>query len=93
MRDLSILTSLVGKDATLTGRVDLWALVLPYGDRRPLLGYGYGAFWIADNPMTQEIWRILNSYQPPHAHNGWIETYLELGLVGCAVVGHSDRCK
>lgn len=87
VRDLSLLTSLVGKDATLTGRVDLWQLVLPYGDRRPFLGYGYGAFWIADSPMTQEIWRILNSYQPPHAHNGWIETYLELGLVGCSVVG------
>lgn len=86
LSDLGTLTQMLGKDATLTGRVDLWQIVLPYGDRRPWLGYGYGAFWNEDSPMTQEIWRILNSYQPPHAHNGWIETYLELGLVGCAVV-------
>jgi exopolysaccharide production protein ExoQ len=86
IRDLSAFTALVGKDATLTGRVDLWNLVIPYGDQHPLLGYGYGAFWIEDSPRTQEIWRALNSYKPPHAHNGWIETYLELGLVGCFVV-------
>jgi O-antigen ligase len=86
LHDLGTLTSLIGKDASLTGRVDLWQLVLPYGDKRPWLGYGYGAFWNDDSPMTQEIWRILNSYKPPHAHNGWIETYLELGLTGCFVV-------
>ncbi|MGH6981467.1 MAG: O-antigen ligase family protein, partial [Stellaceae bacterium] len=86
INDLSVFTALIGKDATLTGRVDLWHLVIPYGNERPLLGYGYGAFWIEDSPRTQEIWRALNSYKPPHAHNGWIETYLELGMVGCVVV-------
>jgi O-antigen ligase len=86
VQDLPTLTSLIGKDATLTGRVDLWQLVLPYGDKRPWLGYGYAAFWNENSPMTQEIWRILNSYKPPHAHNGWIETYLELGLTGCFIV-------
>jgi len=86
LNDLSTLTSLIGKDATLTGRVDLWQIVLPYGDKRPWLGYGYSAFWHEDSPRTQEIWRILNSYKPPHAHNGWIETYLELGWLGCIVV-------
>ena len=86
INDLNVLTSLLGKDGTLTGRVDLWNVVLPYGHQKPWLGYGYGAFWNEASPMTQEIWRQLNSYKPPHAHNGWIETYLELGLVGCAVV-------
>jgi len=86
INDLSVFTGLIGKDATLTGRVDLWHLVIPYGNERPVLGYGYGAFWIEDSPRTQEIWRALNSYKPPHAHNGWIETYLELGMVGCGVV-------
>lgn len=86
LSDLGTFTELVGKNATLTGRVELWRVVLPYGAQKPWLGYGYGAFWIAKSPLTQEIWSILNSYKPPHAHNGWIETYLELGLVGCAVV-------
>jgi exopolysaccharide production protein ExoQ len=86
MSDLGAFTALVGKNATLTGRVELWRVVLPYGAEKPWLGYGYGAFWIAKSPLTQEIWNILNSYKPPHAHNGWIETYLELGLAGCFIV-------
>jgi exopolysaccharide production protein ExoQ len=85
-RELGTLTALVGKDATFTGRIDLWAEVLPYGALRPWFGYGYGAFWVVDSPITQAIWEALNSYRPPHAHNGWIETYLELGLVGCMIV-------
>jgi exopolysaccharide production protein ExoQ len=86
INDLGTLTALLGKSPTLTGRVELWQVVLPYGAQKPWFGYGYGAFWIADSPLTQEIWRILNSYHPPHAHNGWIEIYLELGLAGCVLV-------
>jgi exopolysaccharide production protein ExoQ len=86
LQDFATITSLLGKDSTLTGRVDLWAEVLPWGARRPWFGYGYAAFWVDDSPITQDIWRELNSYHPPHAHNGWIETYLEIGLVGCVIV-------
>ncbi len=86
LQDVGAMAKLLGKEPTLTGRVDLWAEVLPYGALRPWFGYGYGAFWVEGSPVTEAVWRALNSYHPPHAHNGWIETYLEIGLVGCAIV-------
>jgi len=48
---------------------------------RPLLGYGYGAFWLLTNPEVQRIWQ-LNPWMPPDAHNAFFGITLELGLVG-----------
>ena len=71
---------LIGKDRTLTGRTDIWdALILAIQDK-PLLGYGYGAFW--NNPLGPSYWtRFSLEWGVPTAHNGWIETWLSAGLV------------
>ena len=42
-----LLFSLLGKDATLTGRTGIWSAVIDSIAKRPLLGYGYQAFWLA----------------------------------------------
>ena len=44
----STLLSSIGKDATLTGRVDLWPAVLDKIWQRPWLGYGFSEFWGTD---------------------------------------------
>jgi exopolysaccharide production protein ExoQ len=49
--------------------------------RRPWLGYGFNAFWLPDESYVQKIWHLLR-WEPPHAHNGFIELWLELGLLG-----------
>jgi exopolysaccharide production protein ExoQ len=49
--------------------------------RRPWLGYGFNAFWLPDESYTQRIWHLLG-WMPPHAHNGVLELWLELGIVG-----------
>lgn len=36
-----------GKDATLTGRTDLWGIAATEIAKVPLTGYGFGAFWAA----------------------------------------------
>lgn len=74
-------TGLVGKSAMLTGRIPLWILSVVMALRRPWLGYGFSAFWLADKVYVQRIWDLLK-WQPPHAHNGFLEMWLELGLVG-----------
>lgn len=76
---------LLGKDATLTGRVPLWAEVDKAIAARPVLGYGYQAFW---TPVSVEAWRIWAAvgWEPPHAHNGYRDTLLSLGVVGGAVL-------
>lgn len=76
----------LARDATLTGRTDIWALTIAAAEKRPWLGYGYGDFWDPfNNPECLRIWVYLD-WAFNHAHNGWIETWLELGLVGVAAL-------
>lgn len=78
------LLEFLGKDATLTGRVPLWHLVDAEIARRPVLGYGYGVFWSEANPIAWQIWEEVG-WQAPHAHNGYRDLLLGLGLVGLAL--------
>lgn len=72
----------LGKDLTLTGRTELWAALLDKIWERPWLGYGYGGFWHrTQEGESADIWAI-TGWQPPHAHNGYLEILIELGLVG-----------
>lgn len=72
---------LIGRDASLTGRTDIWvALGYKIGER-PWLGYGYGAFW--DINSAPAIWvRDVVEWLAPTAHNGWLEVCLSLGFAG-----------
>ncbi len=72
---------LLGKDEGLTGRDMVWKLSWMYIKARPLLGYGYAAFWVEDSINTQTIWEILQ-WNPPTAHNAALGIMLELGVVG-----------
>ena len=46
-----VVFGLLGKDATLTGRTQIWAAIMRQIDQRPWLGYGYAAIW--DEPTGQ----------------------------------------
>ncbi|MBD2513687.1 O-antigen ligase family protein [Nostoc sp. FACHB-973] len=71
----------IGKDPTLTGRTDLWPLVIDMIWKRPWLGYGYGGFWQGWNGESAYIW--LNSgWTPGHPHNGYLAICLDLGFLG-----------
>jgi O-antigen ligase len=73
--------ALFGKNTDLTGRVPLWLSVVDSIKQRPLLGYGYGAFWVNTNPEMLRVWS-LNPWQPPNSHNGFLDVMLELGVAG-----------
>lgn len=75
---------MIGKDPTLTGRTDIWGLVIPDIYQRPWLGWGYVAFWSPDNPAAMEIADLLHWFAP-QAHNGILEMLLNVGLVGTAL--------
>ena len=79
-----LLTRVSGKDATLTGRTELWAGVVQAIGDRPWLGYGYQAFWSGADAHAIEIWRIIR-WNAPNAHNGYLEVLLGLGVVGLCV--------
>lgn len=74
---------LFGRDATLTGRTKLWLEVLSMRTN-PLIGAGYESFWLGDRLVT--LWEH-HWWLPNQAHNGYIEVYLNLGLVGVFLLG------
>ena len=80
-----LVVSVLGRDLTLTGRTDIWIVLLDFISERPLLGYGYGAFW--DEGSNPGNWvREMLEWDAPTAHNGWIEVTLALGLIGLVLL-------
>lgn len=74
------LLALLGRDATLTDRTLIWELLIEFAQERPWLGRGYGAFWFSDvSVLFADRWGALD-----HAHNGYMDLWLELGYVGVA---------
>jgi O-antigen ligase len=74
-----------GKDATLTGRTDIWAAAVDMINQRPLLGYGYGAFWLGlESEYSAYVWNYAG-WEVPNAHNGFIDLTLNLGYLGISV--------
>jgi exopolysaccharide production protein ExoQ len=70
------------KDPHMTGRVDLWEYSIDYIQQRPLLGYGYTAFWGVDSQPARRIREAVHWDDAPHAHNAYIDLALSLGMVG-----------
>jgi len=64
---------------TLTGRTQLWAELLTYARNRPMLGYGFGAFWNAGN--SADVSLAVN-WVVPNAHDAYLDVVLGLGVVG-----------
>lgn len=76
---------LLGKDATLTGRTGIWQLVITSAMKRPLLGYGYRAFWNGLHGESVNI-SLAEQWTVPGAHNGLLESWLDIGLIGLSFV-------
>ena len=70
-----------GRDLTLTGRTDLWAAVFEKIWQRPWLGYGYGGFWRGLGGESADVWGVVR-WEAPHSHNGFLDLWLDLGLLG-----------
>jgi exopolysaccharide production protein ExoQ len=68
----------LGRGSGLSGRTLLWEALLGL-HTNPILGTGFESFWLGKRPEQLEgiFWFI-----PNEAHNGYLETYLTLGLIG-----------
>lgn len=76
---------LLGKDPTLTGRTEIWAVVLQLIAQKPLFGWGYAAMFIPGDSITYWTAEQLGA-NLPHAHNSWLQITVETGLVGFSVI-------
>jgi len=68
----------LGRGAGLSGRTLLWTELLKL-DTNPILGTGFESFWLGKRP---EQLKGVFYFIPNQAHNGYLETYLTLGLIG-----------
>jgi len=79
--NLHVVFAALGRSPNLTGRVPLWEALIPMIQSRLWLGYGYGSFWLGNRWPSGAIWNQIGWY-PFHAHNGFLEILIDLGLVG-----------
>jgi exopolysaccharide production protein ExoQ len=66
-------TSTVGREATLTGRTQVWKSLLPEVMSNPVLGHGFGGFWTSE---TRELFQISGG------HSGYLDVLLDIGFAG-----------
>ena len=79
----TILFSLLGKDATLTGRTFIWDGIMRQIQTRPDTGFGYGVVWTIEDrwaPLAKIV--AVAGFRPYHAHSSWLEVWLALGIGG-----------
>jgi len=79
------LLDVVLRDATFTGRTEVWDFVLDHIRQRPLTGYGFATFW-----GTPEVVYGMGGYEvwantAGHAHNGYLDLALTIGIPGAVL--------
>jgi O-antigen ligase len=77
---------LLGKDPTLSGRTGIWRVVFLAIVKRPLAGFGYGAFWVANAPEATRLAVAAGDAHLNNAENGVLQLWLELGLIGVLIL-------
>lgn len=81
-----LITDLVGRSSSLTGRTDLWDAAWGLIEERPWLGYGYGSIWFprpGSEAVQESLLRI--TWLAHHAHNSFLHVASELGIPAAAI--------
>jgi O-antigen ligase len=81
----------MGRDASMSGRTDIWPAALR-AVSDPIIGAGFEGFWLSPNVHIFQKELLDKGYFPSlvavlnEAHNGYIEIYLNLGLIGVGLL-------
>src|SRR5262249_55512539 len=68
--------------SSLTGRIPIWEKALQDIAARPIVGYGYGGYW---EPERGADFLPEGDWQINHVHSAYLETLLNLGVVGLSM--------
>jgi exopolysaccharide production protein ExoQ len=77
------LSEAVGGSASMSDRTHIWQVLLSV-PINPVIGTGYQSFWLGWR--IQWVWARLHGDNVLEAHNGYIQTYLDLGMIGLSLV-------
>jgi O-antigen ligase len=88
-----VVVDLLGKNLELNGRFPIWTLMIEKGQESPWLGYGFSGFWTSDasDIVFSLSWASLAREAGVrfNSHNGFLELFLQLGLIGLILFGIS----
>ncbi|XPP27595.1 MAG: O-antigen ligase family protein [Leucobacter sp.] len=77
----------LGRDVTLTGRTLLWDWGIQAWGERPIFGWGFNGY--LNGPGSAELSAAISrfeNYEAPHFHQSYIQTAVDLGVVGLLVL-------
>ena len=81
----------LGRQASFSGRTEIWSAVIS-STSNPILGDGFESFWNSEGADKARQKLVNEGFDPHHmaqlqeAHNGYIEIYLQTGLVGLCLI-------
>jgi exopolysaccharide production protein ExoQ len=79
----------LGRSSTMTGRTVLWDHAMHLIPQHALLGWGWQAFWLQNTVDAEGLWSEfhITSRQGFQFQNTFLEAAIELGWIGCALLG------
>ena len=93
---VTLVLEATGRDLTFTGRTLLWADLLKNAAKSPVVGVGFGAFWVGHigyDMYPLDNWsRVTPRWRPNEGHNGYIDVYVNLGVIGLVLLLNCHRC-
>lgn len=82
--DRAAITQALGRNPDLTGRTEIWRVVIPLAPN-PIGGAGFETFWLG--PRVTRVFEKVGGLQITNeSHNGYVEVYLNLGLLGVSLI-------
>jgi O-antigen/teichoic acid export membrane protein/O-antigen ligase len=84
LTDFPAATSVLGKNATLTGRTKIWAAVISGIRQQPLHGFGYASVWLNKTGETAVLWSKIG-FEVFESHDVYLDLLLQLGVIGFAL--------
>ena len=77
--------ALLGRDSDLTSRTEIWDDVVRFAQTRPD-GWGFVGYWPIWQHPYSEIGTEVEWVRPTHAHNAFLDVWLQLGLIGLVLL-------
>lgn len=83
--NLDIVLGLFNRNATFTGRIPLWSLLIKFVHSRLWFGYGFGAFWMIETVRTGLQHALGWLFPVAIADNGFLDILIHVGVIGFAL--------
>jgi len=77
------LSESLGRGSTLTGRTEIWEHCLQL-QSNPIFGAGFDSFFLGER--RERLAEFYRKFSPGSAQNSYLDTYLDLGLIGLSVL-------